>query len=464
MDSNSQEVPSNFKSIISDFTRDLTTTFPEYSYLWSKWTDQQSDTEIQELFGYILKVFPTRFFDILYENDSIFKIDDETDVNFLPNVNFRLLYNCEDITDNTKKSIWKYLQLILFTIVGQIKDKNFFGDTTNMFDGMDENELQDKLADTMNNMTDFFKNLEESFTKATANNDDDEAPNLVDPDMENMNNELKNAFENIFKNTQQTDGDGDADETKDGDSLPKGFPKMSGLPDIKNIHEHLKSLFEGKIGKLAKEMAEEISEEFKSDLEEGCDGINNTQDAIKHLMKDPKKLMDLMKKVGNKLDTKMEKGEISREELMKEAQGLLGKMKDMGGGDDLSKMFKEMAKKMGMGSNVKINKNALNKMTKMEETREKMKSRAIQRKLKEQIDFEKKKEEIRKRVEEQQKLAGNFSLNPINESNEFVFRLEGEEKQEKSFIHPDILKEMEQPVNNGNSGENKKKKKKKTKK
>ena len=465
MSSNSQEVPSNFKSIINDFTRDLTTTFPEYSYLWSKWADQNSDVETKELFGYILQVYPSRFFDILYENDSIFKIDDETDVNFLPNVNFRLLYNCDDITDNTKKSIWKYLQLILFTIVGQIKDKNIFGDTSNLFDGIDENELQDKLADTMNNMTDFFKNLEETFTKAT-NNDDDEAPNLVDPVMENMNKEFKNVFENIFNNAHQTDGDGvgETDETTDGDSFPKGFPKMSGLPDIKNIHEHLKSLFEGKIGKLAKEMAEEISEEFKSEFEEGGEGINNTQDAIKHLMKDPKKLMDLMKKVGSKLDTKMEKGEISREELMKEAQGLLGKMKDMGGGDDLSKMFKEMAKKMGMGGNVKINKNALNKFTKMEETREKMKSRALQRKLKEQADFEKKKEEIRKRVEEQQKLAASFSLNPTNESNEFVFRLEGEEKQEKSFIHPDILKEMEQPLNNGNDGENKKKKKKKTKK
>jgi hypothetical protein len=100
----------------------------------------------------------------------------------------------------------------------------------------------------------------------------------------------------------------------------------------------------------------------------------------------------------------------------------------------------------------------------MEETREKMKSRVMQRKIKEQLEFEKKKEEIRKRVEEQQKLAANFSINSTNLTNEFVFRLDGEEKQEKSFIHPDILKEMEQPVNNGNDGENKKKKKKKTKK
>jgi hypothetical protein len=137
----------------------------------------------------------------------------------------------------------------------------------------------------------------------------------------------------------------------------------------------------------------------------------------------------------------------------------------MGGGDDLSKMFKEMAKKMGMGNNVKINKNALNKLTRMEETREKMKSRAVQRKMKEQIDFEKKKEEIRKRVEEQQKLAANYSLNPTDATNEFVFRLEGEDKQEKTFIHPDLIKEMqEQENNNGNNNGGNKKKKKKTKK
>jgi hypothetical protein len=67
MSSNSQEVPSNFKSIIDDFTRDLTITFPEYSYLWTKWSNQISDDETNELFGYILKVYPSRFFVILYE-------------------------------------------------------------------------------------------------------------------------------------------------------------------------------------------------------------------------------------------------------------------------------------------------------------------------------------------------------------------------------------------------------------
>jgi hypothetical protein len=241
---------------------------------------------------------------------------------------------------------------------------------------------------------------------------------------------------------------------------------MGGLPNIKNIQEHLKSLFDGKIGKLAKEMAEELADELKNDFINEASNINSTQDALKHLMQNPEKIKDLMKKVGSKLDSKMQSGEISRDELMKEAQGLLGKMKDMGGGQDMNKLFKEMAQKMGMGKDVRINKNALEKFTKMGETRDKMKVRAALRKQKEAEELEKKKEEIRKRVEEQQKLRAAYSLDAKTETNELVFRLDGEDKQEKSFIHPDLLKEMEaddkkkQQNSTGGDASGKKKKKK----
>jgi hypothetical protein len=35
-----QTSPSNLSSIIGDFSRDLSITFPEYVYLWEKWTTQ----------------------------------------------------------------------------------------------------------------------------------------------------------------------------------------------------------------------------------------------------------------------------------------------------------------------------------------------------------------------------------------------------------------------------------------
>jgi len=455
------QLPTNFRSMMVDFATDLTTTYPEYSYLWSKWAEPEvSDVELKSLFDYCLKVYPQRFFDILYQNDTIFNPDDETDTYFLPNVSFRLLFNCEDVSDNTKKTLWKYLQLVLFTIVGGVKDKSTFGDTMNLFDGIDEKDLQEKLADTMSSITDFFNKI-----------DGDEAPELVDPeqampnplpDMEKMQEEFKNMFEqagtNPFGPGSPPFGPG---SPPFGPGSPP-FPKMAGMPDISKIQEHLKTLFEGKIGSLAKEMAEEISEEFKDILEGETDGIKSSEDVIKKLMKNPKKIMDLMKTVSSKLDNKMKSGEISREELMKEAGDLLGKMKDMGGGEDLNKMFKEMAKKMGgMGKNMRLDTGAIERMTKMQSTKEKMKSRMEQKKQQQSEELEKRKEEIRKRVEEQKKLMAKYSLESTDKPNNFVFRLDGEETQEKSFIHPDLLNEMSaEPAQAPNSTGGKKKKNK----
>ena len=110
----------NFKTIIHDFTIDLTTTFPEFSHLWTKWTNTTTE-EYQTLFTYCLTVFPERFFDIMYQNVDIFTLDSEVNTMFLPDVNFKILFNCEGVSDNTKKTIWKYLQLILFYILNKHK-------------------------------------------------------------------------------------------------------------------------------------------------------------------------------------------------------------------------------------------------------------------------------------------------------------------------------------------------------
>lgn len=424
-------LPPNFRSMMIDFTNDLTTTYPEFSYLWSKWADPEiTDIELKVLFDYCLRVYPQRFFDILYQNDTIFGVDDETDTYFLPNVSFRLLFNCEDVSESTKKTLWKYLQLVLFTIVGGVKDKSSFGETMNLFEGIDEKDLQEKLADTMSGITDFFKNLERSKSDENGHSEDDNVPNLTElPDMAKMQEE----FKNMFEQSHNTGG-------KDGNPF-------NALPDLSNIQSHLKGLFEGKIGSLAKEMAEEISEEFKDILEGDTDGIKSSEDVIKKLMKNPKKIMDLMKTVSSKLDNKMKSGEISKEELMKEAGDLLGKMKEMGGGEDLNQMFKEMAKKMGgMGKNMRLDTTAIERMTKMNSTKERMKSRVEIKKQLQQDEMEKRKEEIRKRVEEQRELMAKYSLESTDSPNNYVFRLDGEESQEKSFIHPDLLKDEAKPV------------------
>jgi hypothetical protein len=311
----------NFKTIIHDFTIDLTTTFPEFSHFWSKWTDATTE-EYQTLFAYCLTVFPERFFDIMYQNAEIFVLSSEVNTMFLPDVNFKILFNCEGVSDNTKKTIWKYLQLMLFNTIGSIDDKSKFGDAASIFDGIDENTLQDKLKETMEGLGDFFKDMGK--TAETA------------PD--------------------------------DGNRQEFTFDPKDGIPNMEDIHEHLKGVFDGKIGKLAKELAEEISGDF-NDLVGETTG--STQDVLKNLMKNPKKMMGLVKKVGDRLTEKMDSGEISKDEIMKEAGDIMAKMKEMGGGaDKLNDLFKQFA-----GKNMRVDTNAMDRMTKKEAIKERMRKK-----------------------------------------------------------------------------------------
>ena len=52
------EVPDNFLAIINDFTNDLTTTFPEYSNLWSNITKTMNESSINTLYQHCMKVYP----------------------------------------------------------------------------------------------------------------------------------------------------------------------------------------------------------------------------------------------------------------------------------------------------------------------------------------------------------------------------------------------------------------------
>lgn len=421
-ESEENTIPSNFRNVIMDFTNDLSITFPEFSYLWSKWTDTDTpESEIKELFDYCIKVYPERFFDILYQNQDIYNTDSDVNTFFLPNVDFKMLFACEGISENTQKSIWKYLQLILFTIIGGIKDKSSFGDSMNLFDGINEGDLQEKLKETMTGLTDFFSSMgmdAENTGEKTEENSDETENNM----------KFQEGFKNMFENMP------DAEEFKK--SFP--FDKMGGMPNMENIQDHLKTLFEGKIGTLAKEMAEEISGEFSDLLGEDTNNITSTKDVIQKLMKNPKKIMDLMKTVSSKLDNKMKNGEISREEIMKEAGDLIGKMKDMGGQDQFTEMFKNLAKNMGMGKNMKLDTNALDRMTKQQSMRERMRSKLEMKKQKQADELEKMKERTRQQMEN----AAKFSLES-NSENSFVFRLDGEEAQQKSYkSRADMMADM----------------------
>jgi hypothetical protein len=181
---------------------------------------------------------------------------------------------------------------------------------------------------------------------------------------------MKEMFENMQSEAGQSEG-------------PKHEgPKHEGVPNANDLHEHLKGLFNGKIGSLAKELAEEISHDVEHLFdEEGASGINpndirSTGDLIGKLMKNPKKIMSLMKTISGKLQSKMKSGDISEEEIMKEAGDIMGKMKGMKGMGPMNEMFKNLAKGMGgAGGKAGINVAALQRMQKQMAMKERMQNK-----------------------------------------------------------------------------------------
>jgi hypothetical protein len=324
--------PQEFNKIINDFISDILITFPEYSGIISKWWNRPSSTEENKhnetlfVFRHCIKVFPERFFDILYKNCDMFSEESDVNTEFLPGIVFKQLWSC-DISDNTRDTIWKYLQLILFSVIGCVNNSSELGDTAKLFESINEVELKNKLQETL----------------------------------ENMQNMFEQKGEDGETNTQ--------------------FPSM---PNAEQLHEHINSMMGGKLGKLAMELAEETAQDLNLDLE----GNGDPKDVFQKLFKNPSKMMNMVKNIGSKIDEKIKSGEIKESELMKEGMELLTKMKDMPGMGDMRKMFSQMGIP-GLGKGAKVNMAAmeaqLNRNMKTAKMKERMKAKAeVNAKLKEQ--------------------------------------------------------------------------------
>ena len=105
------EITDKLIKVLKDLMSDILTTFPEYSEnldnrLKNILEEEPEKELLDSLYEYIKTVYPERFFDILYQNDSMFD-NKEIDTNFLPGVDFSVLMK-EDITSKTKDVLWKY--------------------------------------------------------------------------------------------------------------------------------------------------------------------------------------------------------------------------------------------------------------------------------------------------------------------------------------------------------------------
>jgi len=361
-----KEITRNFVKLISDFLNDIKTTFPEYNTVIEETPELNvvfnnssidiSDNEsLLKLKEHCVSVYPERFFDILYKNENIFLEENDKNCFFLPNINFKELWT-NDITENTKNVIWQYLQLILFSVSKMVDGAESFGETAKLFEAINENELFNKLEETIENMEHVF-------------------------DMSNIN-------------------------------LSEDMNDISGLdmPNPNELHSHLKDLLDGSLGKLAHEIAEETAKDLETDMGDA----KSVGDVFQKLFKDPSKLMNMVKKVGSKLDEKIKSGEIKESELMKEASELMTKMTNMPGMKNMEKVFSKMG--IPMGKNSKINMNA------------------FQSNMRQNIRQSKQKERMLAKLEQRRKEKELKQLNDKKNYNFSTFTTNDGEVMEKSSV------------------------------
>ena len=358
----------DFEKVINEFLNNLLDVFPEVT----NDIENCKKMPVNDLQEYCKTVYPERFFDILYQNDDIFS-DNDIDTKFLPNIEFKTLWNFEGVSDNTKSTIWKYFQLITFSIITDIDSESSFGDTAKLFEAINEDSFKEKLEETLGNIQDAFTN---ESGEQKINEED--------------------------------------------------------LPNSDDLHNHIQGMLNGKIGQLANEIAEETAKELNIDME----NTQSANDVFSKIIKNPKKLMGLVKSIGSKLEDKIKSGEIKESELMTEASEMMKNMKNMPGMGNIAQMMSSMGMP-GMSKKTKLNMGAM------------------QSKLDENIRMAKTKERLREKIETRKK---ERSLQ------EEVNRLKQELASVNTKSMDEIIAEIEAMPDKSNNTENKQQPKKKKKK
>ena len=314
--------------VLRDFVQDMLTTFPEIKgdldprlgRLAGSTPGDDCQDDLEGVRADLSEVYPTKFFEILYQKEEMFSQPEE--LCLLPGIDFRPLWK-SNITAATRKTMWKYLQLVLFTLIGSMKDGASFGDTAALFEAVDPEHFRGKLEETIKEMQACF----------------------------------------------EEGGDGDANG--EGDSAKEG-----SIPNPETLHEHMREIMGGKLGQLAHEIAEEAANDLG--MSAGDPG-KATQNAFETLLKDPMKLIKLVQKVGGKLNQKIKSGEIKEAELLKEATDIVHRMRDMPGMGGIEKF-------LGKAGKGKIDLSAmeahLQRSSKMASQRDRMRAKLAERKKK----------------------------------------------------------------------------------
>lgn len=287
-----------FNYYLSVFLKEMTTIFPEYQeninthygdLLNSESESSNSEKYVKEYMT-VIKPYHSQ---IATKDDKIFKGVDS--INLLQSIDFREVWT-KDINDNTRENIWKYLQTLI--VIG----KKVVGD---------DNEIDSLLEKFKTDATESVENSKES--------------------SDNGEDEMLSMLKNMSTLTQD--------------------PEES-LPDTSE--NEMKNLFEGGIiSDIAKELTTELDLE-NLDMGEP----KNMNEAFANLMGGgggggQNNFFNLITKVGEKIQNKVQNGEVQQGDLMKEAQKMMGGLKNP---DKIANIMKNKQQQQGGSTRDRLKK------------------------------------------------------------------------------------------------------------
>jgi len=255
---------SDLLKIVKDFRDDIVRSFPEYG---DKLDQRLIDLSENEIVGFCKKIYPPNFFNILYQNVDLFN----DSIELLPGIDFNLIWT-EDISEKTRGIIWKYLQLILFTVVQGEEDNKLFGETQKLFEAIDEDAFRKKIEESLGEISEMF----ESSGGMIPDSDDlhghingllggnlgklakeiaEETANEMNIDMENAST-VGDVFQKLFKSPgklmklvkkvgEKLDNRLKSGELKESELMQEAadlMGKMQSMPGMKNFQKMFSGL------------------------------------------------------------------------------------------------------------------------------------------------------------------------------------------------------------------------------
>ena len=254
-----------FNFYIKSFVNEMVVIFPEYADSLKKSYSEVLDNETCKSDVYVKEYMEN----VKPVQNYLAKKDEvlfklNTEIYLLREIDFRNVW-AKDINQVTRENIWKYLQTLV--VIG----KKIIG----------EDEDIDKLLENFNsNQSDLLPNMED-----------------LKQETENMMDMLKNMQEIVQDPEESTNQEASGNNPFEGGLINDIAKELTSELNLENLN----------IGE-----PKNMNEAF-SNLMGGGNGTN---------------FFDLINKVGQKIQNKVQSGAINQNDLMKEAQNMMGSLKN----------------------------------------------------------------------------------------------------------------------------------------